>query len=349
MRVISLAIVWLILCAAIPFPIGAPPPMPAPMCSVIAGGCAEAWGMSEAAVHGYSGPLFQLYNGSTTLDIGQVGGGNFKADMTTWSAFCGGMNTTANGITTNSVCKVSKIYAELHGSANDVIPSVFLGSGVNCTPGGNFCACPFRMEAATGLPILYKVNEMCEYTLASDQAATGVNSGSNPMSLIYNGLPNPTSAMTQCCGGFGLTHAYNAGDTPGTDFTLFTASISANCGVSPFQCYGLDEEGGNNGATVTTSWAGQPVIIVVNHDTVGNLVNGWINGYHSFSAAPGVTPLAPGTSVHIGGGGDLSQPADIAIREMAVTNTAMTQTDVNAVFSQTKINYLGLLTFPNLM
>lgn len=319
-----------------------------PMCTVIAGGCAEAWGMAEVAAPGYSGPLFQISNGSTTLDIQQLPSG--KANMTTWLAFCGGSNTTSNGIVTNSVCKVSKIYAEIHGSANDLVPSVFLGSGINCTPGGNFCACSFRYEVATALPILYKEGEMCEYTLVNDQAATGINSGSNPLSLVMNGLPNLVN--NQCCGSFGLTHKYNAGDTEGTDFSMITASVVFNCGMSPFQCIALDEEAAGDGGLLTVGWgsSGEPIVVVVNHDTVGNAVNGWVNGFHVFDVSPPMAPsLIPGTSIHIGGGGDLSQPADIKARELAVTNTAMTQTDVNEVLSQIKVNYSGLLTFPSIM
>lgn len=356
-RVLTLALIWLFLCAFGLFPAVMVPSLSNPMCTAISGGCAEAWGMSEAPVNGYSGPLFQISNGTTTLDIGQVGSGNFKANMTTWSAFCGGTNSTStiNGVSvsTNSVCKVSKIYAEVHGSANDLVPSVFVGSGVDCSAGGLTCACKFRIENATGLPILIKVGEICEYTLTGDAAATGITAGTGSLGILYNGAAN---VSMECCGSFGMTHAYNAGDTEGTDFTLYTAfgqdpPVGVSCGMTTTYCLGIDEELAGDQADFPINPTGIPVLLAITHNSVANSTSAWANGTSLFTRAPpcgGVCTIDSGTSVHVGGGGDLSQPADLAMREGAITNSALTTATVTAVLNQLKANFDGLLVFGNI-
>jgi hypothetical protein len=305
--------------------------------------------MAEASTIAYSGPLFQLNNGSSTLDIGQTPG--HKADMTTWSAFCGGSNSTSGGITTNSVCKVSKIYAQFHRSPNDLVPSVFSATfGPDCSGGGTTCACKFRYETATGLPILYKVGEICEYTLASDQSALAINGGRNAISVLVNGIANTAN---QCCGDIGISHKYNAGDSAGTDFlvgTTFgigTPGVTANCSTSSKYCFGIDIEGDTWLHDFTVFTPGAPAFIVITYDG-SNTTTGWTNGTEVFSEAPKQSPLVPGSSVHIGGGGDLSQPADLAAREWAITNTALSSGDIAAAFSQVQANFAGSLTFGDL-
>lgn len=339
----------LLLCAARPFPTGGTALGIAPMCTAISGGCAESWGMAEASSASYSGPLFQLNNGSSTLNIGQTTNG--KADMTTWAAFCGGTNTTVNGIVTNSNCKVSIIYAEVHGTANNLVPSVFLGSGINCTAGGLTCACKFRYEVATGLPILYEntETEICQYTLAGDAPAVGISSGTNALSVITNGLPNTTDI--QCCGFFGMYHAYNAGDTMWTDFGLGLGygqdpPVGFSCTTSTATCFGIDEEAAGIGSDYTVPSPGPNLVSVISKEAVGTAnVYGWLNGNLILSANQ--PSLDPGTSVHLGGGGDLSQPSMAAVREMGLTNTSLSQATVNAILNQVEINFAGLLQFGN--
>lgn len=264
--------------------------------------------------------------------------------MSTWSAFCGGMNTTSGGIVTNSVCVVSKIYSEIQGHSNDIIPSVFVGSGVDCSPGGNYCACPFRYEVSTGLPILYKTTEMCEYTLSGDNAAIGITAGTANTSIIANGLPN--TAQLQCCGFVGLSHKYNAGDTPGTNFmTVLAYGNDGGSGVpcsSTSSCFGVDCE--VCGVAINYTVPSPQNVVSVIQKTTSNTLSGWLNGTQLFSnvsATPCCT-LNAGGSIHIGGGGDLSQPSMVAMREWAITNTAMNQSDVTAVFNQIRINFSGL-------
>lgn len=343
MQRLSYLIAWITLCAFGLFPTGIQNPITQPMCAVISGGCADAWGVAEAAAPGYSGPLFQLYNTATTmtLNIGQTPTG--KADMTTWTAFCGGTNTTLNGIVTNSNCKILVIYSEIQGSANDIIPSVFVGSGVDCSMGGpTFCACPFRYEVATGLPILYKTTEMCEYTLTGDNPAMGINSGMSNTSVIVNGLPNTT--QLQCCSIFGLYHKYNAPDTQGTDFGMVIAwgddmGVGVPCdNINTFTCFGPEYE---LAATLVNYTVPNPAnLFAVMQKTSTNTVSAWLNGTEVISGdTPGFGVIDSGTSIHLGGGGDLSQPSSPAMREWAITNSAVSQTDVNAALNQIKINF----------
>ena len=86
--------------------------------------CGEAWSVDYALTRNYVGPLFQLYRRSdgATLDVGCVGATvsgtcagstTFKADTTTWSAFCGGDPNN---------CYYNKLYAQIDGHSNDLIP-----------------------------------------------------------------------------------------------------------------------------------------------------------------------------------------------------------------------------------
>lgn len=350
MRVILYAFAWIALCAFGLFPIGGDftPSAPAPMCTAISGGCAEAWGLSEAPATSYSGPLFQLSNGVSTLDVGQTT--NNKADMTTWSAFCGGTNTTttSNGVSVveNSACKIARIYAEVHGTTNDLIPSVFVGSGVDCSAGGITCACPFAYEVATGLPVIASTLAICEYTLSGDQPATGITAGTSSESVIFNGAVN---LRVQCCGSFGMSHAYNAPDTAGTMFQLATnygtgPPIYGQCASSTVYCMIMSYELTGDAATFTSFTVGEPALLAAHFDSVSNNVTMWANGTAIFNNTP-ASALDVGTSIHLAGGGDLSQPADTFAREFALTNTAVSQTEMTNAFQQIERNFSGLLTF----
>jgi hypothetical protein len=72
--------------------------------------------VARAMAASYKGALFQLglaKDTSKTLDVGQTE--TLAADVTTWSAFCGG---------TQSNCVVSKIYAQIHTGSNNLQPAV---------------------------------------------------------------------------------------------------------------------------------------------------------------------------------------------------------------------------------
>jgi hypothetical protein len=333
---------------------GGSPPGYQGICDVISGGCPEVYGLQWAEAAAYAGPLLKITNTSnaTTMDIVQDGA--HKADMSTWAAFCGGSNSTVNGITTNSHCVVSKIYAEVQGSSNDLVPGVFNGPfGPDCTAGGNACACPFAIEVATGLPILH-ATAPCEYTLVGDGNATGVTAGTSSLSLFYEGLAIGT---TYCCGPAGIGHAYNVSDVIGTTFYLSVAegqfSIPAGnaCQTSTSYCSGLDEESIGDLVDYSPSNVG-PVFAAGAFNGSTNKVSSYINGGLLRSAVTPAAALCTGCaginlpgSVHVGGGGDLSQPTPALMRHFGFTNTAISQSDVTAAYNLIKARTSGFLTW----
>jgi hypothetical protein len=292
----------------------------------------------------YTGPLFQLGKASdakaATLDVGQTS--DHKADMTTWSAYCGGKDTN---------CVVSKLYAQIHKGSNDLLPGVWNTPWKpDCSAGGYTCAAKFTIESATGLPILTTVSPQ-EYALSGDNYATGINGGSKAMGIMYNG--KPVANATYCCGVIGLTHKYNATDTTGTDFMLALAygwrdsngcCIATNCAASNKYCVGAEEEENNDMYDYGTS----PVdnaMVVTQFDPTPNAVIVYLNGTQVLSKSPPKAKLNAGTAIHLGGGGDLSQPDPVLMREALFTNNVMSASEVTAM----KANIVALfstLKFP---
>jgi Alpha-L-arabinofuranosidase B, catalytic len=336
-------------------------------CDVITSGCAEAYSVTRAMASKYTRPLFQLYNGTTTIDIKQTS--SHTPNMSTWSTFCGGTMITKNGISTSSTCSFSKIYAQIHGHANDLIPSVFRGNAdpVNCnTDGPYLCAAPFAIEVATGLPIVDtglpgQARPAAVYTLSGDGAATGIPAGNSPnairtlpLSIMYNGRSVP--GQYYCCGVFGLTHNYAANDTLGTDFmaALSYASLTpldVNCATNKTYCVGSENESINDLADYGSQPVGNAIVSVIYSYSPGPSVTGYLNDVRQFvHSPPNITVqrggfLNPGTSIHFGGGGDLSVADEAVAREMLITNTAMSPTDQSAAFSNMTAFYSGL-SFP---
>ena len=311
-------------------------------CDVLASGCAEAYGLARAMTSKYTGPLFQLglaKDKTKTLDVGQTS--DHKADMSTWSDFCGG---------TQSNCVVSKIYAEIHSGPNDLVPGVFKTPwNPDCSAGGFTCAAKFTIEAATGLPIL-TTDMPAEYTLAGDNLATGINGGTKALGIMYNG--KPVANQVYCCGVIGLTHKYNATDVAGTDFMLALAygwkdsggcCIATNCGKNNMYCVGAEEEENNDLYDYGTS----PVdnaFVVTQFDPTPNAVITYLNGNKVLTHSPPKAKINAGTALHLGGGGDLSQPAPVRMRESLFTNNAMSDADVNAMKSNITA-FFSALTF----
>ncbi len=299
-------------------------------CDLLGGGCAEAYGMARAMTVKYTGPLFQLglaKDKTKTLDIGQTS--DHKADMTTWSAFCGG---------TQSNCVVSKIYAEIHTGGNDLVPGVFKTPwNPDCSAGGFTCAAKFTIEAATGLPIL-TTDMPAEYTLPNDAYALGINGGKMATGIMYNGKPVPNQVY--CCGVIGLTHKYNAQDVTGTDFMLALAygwkdsggcCIATNCGKNNTYCVGAEEEENNDLYDYGTSPLDN-AFVVTEFDPGPNAVITYLNGTKVLTHSPPKSKMInAGTAVHLGGGGDLSQPAPVRMREALFTNFVMSDSDVTAL------------------
>lgn len=298
-------------------------------CDLLANGCAEAYGIARALTSKYTGPLFQLglaKDKTKTLDIGQTA--DHKADMTTWSAFCGG---------SQSNCVVSKIYAEIHSGPNDLVPGVFKTPwNPDCSAGGFACAAKFTIEAATSLPIL-TTDSPAEYTLANDGLATGINGGMKAMGIMYNG--KPIANQQYCCGVIGLTHKYNAADVTGTDFMLALAygwrdsggcCIATNCGKSNTYCVGAEEEENNDLYDYGTAPLDN-AFVVTEFDPTPNAVITYLNGAKVLTHSPPKAKLNAGTAIHLGGGGDLSQPAPVRMREAFFTNNVMTDAEVTAM------------------
>lgn len=287
----------------------------------------------------YTGPLFQLGLKSTkaTLDVGQTAA--HAADMTTWSAFCGG---------TQSNCVISKIYAQVHTGSNDLLPAVWKTPwNPDCSAGGFTCAAPFTIESATGLPILTTIAPQ-EYALSGDVAATGINGKKTAMGIVYNG--KPVANATYCCGVFGLTHAYNAADTYGTDFMLALAygqpsnNVMVLCGTANTYCVGAEEEENNDLADYGSSPVAN-ALVVTQYDPTANAVITFLNGAQKFSHSPPKANLNVSTNIHLGGGGDLSQPDPVLMREAMITNAVMSANTVTALEADATSFYLAL-SFP---
>ncbi len=306
-----------------------------PPCDIVT--CAEAYSVTRAMTAGYSGALFQLYNGSTTLDIGQVNG---KVDMTTWSTFC-------SGVASN--CVYAKFYAQIQGHANDLVPSVVSAPfGPDCSGGTIYkCAAPFTIEAATGLPAISTTTAQ-EYNIGgSDTAATGIPGGNASVTVLYNGKSVQTGS---CCGMFGISHKYNAADTQGTDFLIDlswgTSSLTV-CGSASSFCLAIDEEGqpgppdqADYGTAVIN------LLAVVTFDQSANRVTGAVNNRTVFNNSPPANAtLTPGNFIHLGGGGDLSQPAPVFMREGLIMNSAMSSVDKTANFTSARTFY-NVLQYP---
>jgi hypothetical protein len=312
-------------------------------CDVLPNGCAEAYSMARAMTAKYTGPLFQLglaKDKTKTLDIGQTS--DHKADMTTWSTFCGG---------TQSNCVVSKIYAQIHKGSNDLVPAVFNAPyGPNCSAGGYTCAAKFTIETTTSLPIL-TTDAPQEYTIAGDAFATGVNGGKKAMGLMYNGKPVPNQVY--CCGVFGLTHKYNAGDVFGTDFMVALAygwkdaggcCIAVNCGANNKYCVGAEEEENNDLYDYGTSPV-ENAMVITQFDPNSNTVMSYLNGHQVLSRSPPKANLNVGTAVHVGGGGDLSQPDPVRMREALITNNVMSASEAKAMMTNVT-TFFSMLKFP---
>lgn len=311
-------------------------------CDVVPGGCAEAFSVTRAMVASYTGPLFELGRTSdkTTLNIGQTSA--HAADMTTWSAFCNG---------SQSNCVVAKIYAQVHSGNNNLTPGVWNTPWKpDCSAGGYTCAAKFTLESTTGLPILTTVSPQ-EYALSGDNYATGINGGKTAMGIMYNGKPVANSVY--CCGVIGLTHKYNATDTHGTDFMLALAygwrdsggcCIAVNCGTSTSYCVGAEEEEDNDLADYGTSPVAN-ALVVTQFDPTSNAVSTFLNGTQKFSHSPPKAQLNAGTAIHLGGGGDLSQPDAVLMREAFFTNAVMSASTVTALKANA-VAFYPALTFP---
>lgn len=61
----------------------------------------------------------------------------------------------------------------------------------------------------------------------------------------------------------------------------------------------------------------------------------YLNGTQVLSHSPPKAKLNVSTAIHIGGGGDLSQPDPVRMREALITNNVMSASEVTALKSNT--------------
>jgi hypothetical protein len=292
--------------------------------------CAEAYSVTRRMISSYSGALFQLHNGTTTLDIGQDA--NHKADMTTWAAFC------PSGVAAN--CKITKIYAQIQGSANNLSPSQLNGPfGPNCTASATACAAPFVIEVATGLPRLDLVAPY-EYTIGptTDDPATGITGGTSATTVLMN---FKVIALERCCGQFGLAHIYNGVQTPGTDFMIDQSYGARDCSSSTTVCLGLDREGASGPHANLTAVDGDNGFFAITFDG-GFVYNLYYNNGTPLDTHTSGTAQNSGTRIHLGGGGDLSQPDSVSFREGIITNSQLSRAEVAGVLANNTAFYPAL-------
>jgi hypothetical protein len=329
------------------------------VCDVIVGGCAVAYDVDRSPTSAYSGPLFQLWNGSSTLNVGQTT--NHTVNLSTYAAFCGGSMTPAThsgiAVLVSSTCSYAGLYDAIQGSANTLIPiTINTQYGPNCTGGGPYlCAAQFEIEVATGLPVFDTAvannnGFFGDYYIAGDANAVGVNGGTSPVSLLDNREALPL--QTCCSGGLMLSHLNSLDDDPadlydfGPGIWYGTLVSSNNCGTPTTYCLAM-----NGGVTPPPpqddySTTQENVVEAAAWDTAagGKPIHAYISGsYFKDYDSDGHTTTD--TAIHLGGGGDLSQPSSVFFREGLITNTTMTATDMTNVQINTAA-FFSTLTFP---
>jgi hypothetical protein len=86
-------------------------------------------------------------------------------------------------------------------------------------------------------------------------------------------------------------------------------------------------------------------MVVTQFDPSANAVVTFLNGTQVLSHSPPKAQINAGTAVHVGGGGDLSQPDPVLMREALITNALMSEDDVNALKANIEAAY-PTLNFP---
>jgi hypothetical protein len=72
-------------------------------------------------------------------------------------------------------------------------------------------------------------------------------------------------------------------------------------------------------------------MVVTQFDPTPNAVITYLNGTQVMSHSPPKAKLNAGTAIHLGGGGDLSQPDPVLMRESIFTNNVMSASEVKAM------------------
>jgi hypothetical protein len=303
--------------------------------------CNVAPSMTHVLVHGYAGGLFQLYNGTTTLDVGST---NDVVDTSGIAAFCAGA----------SDCTVHGVYDQVRGVLIPSPPSKVSGAmPAECTS-TYACGCPFFFDPETGLPELV-TSYPCEYDVSYSSLAPG------PLSVVVNGKDYQN-------GEFGVGHS--PATTPlvnGTDFLTYNwfGNIGAfpgapwtfgyvNCSGSGVHCLGIDEEtsaenydvsvepGGIGGAYGGAGLGGDSLQMITWDNSTH--VKAYVNSSTAlFDDSPPATvqssvdpqPLIPGNHVKIACGGDCSQ-SQLIFRDGLISNALWGSAEFSAI--QTHFN-----------
>jgi len=75
-------------------------------------------------------------------------------------------------------------------------------------------------------------------------------------------------------------------------------------------------------------------MVVTQYDPSPNAVITYLNGTQVLShSPPKAGKLNAGTAIHLGGGGDLSQPDPVLMREALFTNNVMSASEVKAMLA----------------
>jgi hypothetical protein len=320
LAIIALCTLWVLCCltngaSAFPFPHGGAVQSYTGPCSVVlTHPCGEGYNVARSVTSSYSGPLFQVYNGTTTTDIGQTV--QHAADMAALFTAC------AN----QPICVYSKVYAQIGGSLNDLRPYLTSDGGngsINCATTYD-CAPPVMIDPANGLPVI-----VTPFPTALYNSTTGETwGGGNPTSVFsYASM----ASWSDCCGFFGIAHASSAPDTQGTDFlqglTYGNGHTYSNCSTSTANCANLDIEiKMNDGADVTFSLT-QGNYMTTTAGGAGVINTYWNSSTPIYSATPvSGTTLNIGKYPRVGGGGDMSHVNSI-VQEGLIANASWTATD----------------------
>ena len=307
------------------------------------GGCAEAWSMTRQLVSGYNGPLFQIYDGGATHDIGQTGN---IVNMTALNGFCPNPAT----------CYISRVYAQVN-SANDWLPSTVNHIGVNCTGGGAYkCAPALSIDPTTNLPrIIISGSGIAQFNIGgSDNNLTGVSTGTNPITLMTTGKPAPSAlGPIWCCGVNGIIDEahYNSGFYS-LDVVIGygrTGGATVNCVVSTNYCIGIDSGDPNAQAGWRVDYAGYLIanssIVSMQYDSTNGTT--WaLNGttIHNWSIAnSGAANI--GLQYVVSGGTDASQPAAIILWDSYIVGHAASSTERTNAANNSKAFY-RMAVFP---
>jgi hypothetical protein len=291
-------------------------------CDVITGGCAEAYSFTRDMTSAYSGNLFQLtrLSDNTTLNVG----------------------TTANVVNTSSIpafcrgtyCLYSIVYAQING--NNLLPSGVFFNTPFCTT-ANACAGIFWIDPTTGLP---SIRTSYPVICVHEPTSTGLTGGANALSVM---MDVRNEGNTTCCGAFGASHAGTAPDTIGTMFEMWldygtAVNTFMDCSSAVTFCAGIDPESANrNGADYGSTLQDVIGFITFSGGATGGTVTVNTNGTQIFTVTPPAANTAGhnmnvGTSIHFGGGGDLSH-VDVVFREGLITNNVISPTDGAAATS----------------